>query len=91
MNLETIQNTGLAAACRAAGESCRPLGNCLCVERKGTIDLVTEAGFFVAEEAGAVVTDFSNIAFTVEKNEILASNGKIHMEMLSLMELDDNI
>ena len=51
----------------------------------------TAAGFLVAEEAGAVVTDFSNNPFTVDKNEILATNGKIHMEMLSLMELDDNI
>lgn len=45
------------------------------------------AGYLIAEEAGARVTDFSNRPFSVNKKEILASNGHIHAEMLSLLEL----
>jgi len=41
-----------------------------------------------AEEAGAVVTDFSNKPYTIDKKEILATNGKIHKEMLSLLKIE---
>lgn len=51
----------------------------------------TAAGFLIASEAGAAVTDFSDQPFTVEKKEILATNGKIHNEMLLLLELKDKI
>ncbi len=51
----------------------------------------TAAGMFIAREAGAVVTDFSDSSFSVEKNEVLATNGKIHNEMLSLLELQKNL
>jgi myo-inositol-1(or 4)-monophosphatase len=47
----------------------------------------TAAGMLVAREAGAVVTDFSNHHFTVDKKEILATNGRIHEAMLLLLEL----
>ena len=47
----------------------------------------TAAGMFIAKEAGGVVTDFSNNRFSVEKKEILATNGNIHKEMLSILEL----
>lgn len=47
----------------------------------------TAAGFLIAQEAGAVVTDFSDQPFTLDKKEILATNGRIHKEMLGLMEL----
>ncbi|MEE8551776.1 MAG: inositol monophosphatase family protein, partial [Desulfobacterales bacterium] len=47
----------------------------------------TAAGELIAREAGAVITDFSNKLFTIDKKEILATNGKIHKEMLSLLEL----
>ena len=49
----------------------------------------TAAGVLIAEEAGGVVTDFSNRPFTIDKKEILATNGKIHDEMLSLMKIKD--
>ncbi len=49
----------------------------------------TAAGELIAREAGAVITDFSNKQFTIDKKEILATNGKIHKEMLSLLELKD--
>lgn len=51
----------------------------------------TAAGMLIAKEAGCYVTDFSNNQFTVEKKEILATNGKIHEEMLSLLKLKDKI
>ena len=49
----------------------------------------TAAGALIAKEAGATVTDFSNKPFTVDKKEILATNGKIHKEMLLLLEIKD--
>jgi myo-inositol-1(or 4)-monophosphatase len=48
----------------------------------------TAAGMLIAREGGATVTDFTNTPFTVDANEILATNGKIHNEMLSLMEIN---
>ncbi len=47
----------------------------------------TAAGMLIAKEAGAVVTDFSNRPFTLDNREILATNGCIHTEMLSLLEI----
>ena len=49
----------------------------------------TAAGVLIAGEAGSVITDFSNKAFTVDHKEILASNGNIHQEMLALLDLKD--
>ena len=51
----------------------------------------TAAGELIAREAGAVITDFSNKPFTNDKKEILATNGKIHKEMLSLLELKNTV
>ena len=47
----------------------------------------TAAGELIAREAGAIITDFSNNPFTIDKKEILATNGIIHKEMLSLLQL----
>ncbi|MBA3027775.1 MAG: inositol monophosphatase [Desulfobacteraceae bacterium] len=47
----------------------------------------TAAGFLIAQESGATVTDFSNSPFFVEKKEILATNGKIHSQMVSLLTI----
>jgi myo-inositol-1(or 4)-monophosphatase len=51
----------------------------------------TAAGELIAREAGAIVTDFSNNPFTNDKSEILASNGKIHKEMISLLKIEDTV
>ncbi|MDY6792183.1 MAG: inositol monophosphatase family protein [Thermodesulfobacteriota bacterium] len=51
----------------------------------------TAAGTLIAQEAGAVVTDFSNRPFDIYQKEILATNGRIHNAMLSLLELKDKI
>jgi myo-inositol-1(or 4)-monophosphatase len=45
----------------------------------------TAAGFLIAKEAGATVTDFGDQPFTVDKQEILATNGLIHKEMLDIL------
>ena len=47
----------------------------------------TAAGELIAREAGATVTNFSNDPFTINDDEILATNGHIHSHMISLLEL----
>jgi myo-inositol-1(or 4)-monophosphatase len=47
----------------------------------------TAAGVLIASEAGAVITDFSNKPFRLDKNELVASNGNFHQEMISLLRL----
>ena len=49
----------------------------------------TAAGFLMVEEAGGSVTDFSNQPYWIDKKEILATNGKIHPQMLPLLKLQD--
>ena len=40
------------------------------------------AGFLIVEEAGGKVTDFTGTIFSPYQQQILATNGKIHVEML---------
>ncbi len=47
----------------------------------------TAAGTLIAREAGAEVTDFSGDFYSPDKKEILATNGNIHREMLSILTL----
>ncbi|MNC95536.1 Inositol-1-monophosphatase [compost metagenome] len=47
----------------------------------------TAAGGVIAEESGARITDFSGGPFSIYRKEILASNGRIHDEMLSVLKL----
>lgn len=47
----------------------------------------TAAGMLIAREAGALVTDFSGHASPLLTREILATNGRIHQEMLRLLKL----
>ena len=51
----------------------------------------TAAGDLIAREAGAIVTDFSNKPFTINQQEILVTNGRIHKEMLSLLTIEDTV
>ncbi len=46
----------------------------------------TAAGALIAEEAGARVTDFSGKPFTVDKKQILATNGHIHDDMCAILK-----
>ncbi len=45
------------------------------------------AAAVIAAEAGAMITDFANRPFAIDQKEILVTNGNIHQEMLSLLEL----
>ena len=42
----------------------------------------------IAREAGAVSTDFSGRPHTPDKKELLVSNGHIHREMLTLLDIE---
>ncbi len=89
--------------CLKASQGVRRLGSAaldLCFVACGRFDAFweqnlkswdTSAGALIASEAGAVITDFSNKLFTIDKKEILASNGKIHDEMLNLLELRNSV
>ncbi len=48
----------------------------------------TAAGSIIARESGARLTDFSNQPYSVDKKEILATNGRIHNEILSILEVE---
>ena len=43
------------------------------------------AGYLIVEEAGGKVTDFDGKKFSVYQHRILATNGKIHDEMLAVI------
>lgn len=45
----------------------------------------TAAGRVILEEAGGRVTDFSGVPFSIYTKEILASNGRLHGEMLAVL------
>ena len=47
----------------------------------------TAAGFLIVEEAGGKVTDFADQPYAIEKKEILATNCKIHPQMLPLLKI----
>jgi myo-inositol-1(or 4)-monophosphatase len=47
----------------------------------------TAAGSLIAVEAGGQVTTFSNQPFAVDQPEILATNGRVHGEMIELLKL----
>jgi myo-inositol-1(or 4)-monophosphatase len=43
------------------------------------------AGYLIVEEAGGKVTDFTGQEFSVYQHKVLATNGKIHDEMLQVI------
>lgn len=47
----------------------------------------TAAGYLIVKEAGGRVTDFKGGTFNIFSREILASNGKIHGEMVKVLNL----
>lgn len=84
--------------CLIASQGVRRLGSAaldLCYVACGRFDAFweqllnpwdTAAGFLIAREAGARVTDFNNQVYAPDRKEILATNGLIHSEMLDLMK-----
>jgi myo-inositol-1(or 4)-monophosphatase len=45
----------------------------------------TAAGIVIAREAGASVTDFADKPYDINKKEILATNGFIHQQLITLL------
>lgn len=48
----------------------------------------TAAGFLICEEARGKITDFSSRKFIIYGEEVLATNGKIHDEMIAVLSLE---
>ncbi len=91
------------ARCLAASQGVRRLGSAaldLCYVACGRFDGFweqnlkpwdTAAGLLIAREAGARVTDFVNREYSVENPQLLATNGKIHHQMLDLINPGDGL
>jgi myo-inositol-1(or 4)-monophosphatase len=47
----------------------------------------TAAGALIAEEAGAMITDFAGNPYTIDKKEILATNSHIHNDLKLILEI----
>ena len=89
------------SVCQNTSQGVRRLGSAaldICYVACGRFDAFWEqnlkpwdkaASAVIATEAGALITDFANRSFAINQNEILVSNGLIHQEMLSLLELSD--
>jgi myo-inositol-1(or 4)-monophosphatase len=89
------------SVCQNTSQGVRRLGSAaldICYVACGRFDAFWEqnlkpwdkaAAAVIATEAGALITDFTNRPFAINQNEILVSNGLIHQEMLSLLELPD--
>jgi myo-inositol-1(or 4)-monophosphatase len=43
------------------------------------------AGSLIVQEAGGMVSDFSGIRFSIHDQEIVANNGRIHQQMIEIM------
>ncbi|MBT8330736.1 MAG: inositol monophosphatase [Deltaproteobacteria bacterium] len=89
------------SVCQNTSQGVRRLGSAaldICYVACGRFDAFWEqnlkpwdkaAAAVIATEAGALISDFANRPFAINQNEILVSNGLIHQEMLSLLELSD--
>jgi myo-inositol-1(or 4)-monophosphatase len=87
------------ASCLKASQGMRRLGSAaldLCYVACGRFEGFWEqnlkpwdsaAGALIAAEAGATVTTFSNQPYKLGDQEILVTNGHIHSEMITLLEL----
>ena len=49
------------------------------------------AGLLLVEEAGGIVTDMGGKNYFIESPSILASNGRIHAEMMAILESESSI
>jgi myo-inositol-1(or 4)-monophosphatase len=86
------------AKCTLAARGVRRLGAAaldLCYVAAGRADAYWEgqlkpwdsaAGTLIAREAGAKVTDYRGADYTYDKDELLASNGLVHTQMLALLQ-----
>jgi myo-inositol-1(or 4)-monophosphatase len=88
------------AKCLAAAQGIRRLGSAaldLCHVACGRFDGFwednlkpwdTAAGMVIALEAGARITDFGGQPYNINQKQILATNGQIHSEMLTLLNIE---
>lgn len=86
------------ASCLSSAQGVRRLGAAaldLCYVACGRFEAFWEqnlkpwdaaAGWLIATEAGAVVSDFSGRPFHLASPELLATNGQIHSNMLALLQ-----
>jgi len=91
-NLDHFENLALKAqAIRRAGAAALDL----CYLAKGIFDGFwelklspwdTAAGSLMVKEAGGKVTDFSGKRFSIYQKNILATNGKIHTQMMNVLK-----
>lgn len=92
-NLDHFENFALRAqAIRRAGSAALDL----CYLAKGIFDGFwelklspwdTAAGILMVKEAGGKVTDFRGKKFSIYQKDILASNGKIHNQMIQVLRI----
>ncbi len=90
---------GRFGRCLTATQGVRRLGSAaldLCYVASGRFDGFweqhlkpwdTAAGFIVAAEAGARTTVFSGAPYSIDKDEIVSTNGAIHDELLNVLAL----
>lgn len=84
--------------CLTATQGVRRLGSAaldLCYVASGRFDGFweqhlkpwdTAAGYLVAAEAGARITNFSDTPYSVDADEIVCTNGAIHGDLINLLE-----
>ncbi len=80
-----------AQAVRRCGSAAMDLCNLACGRFDGFWELKlnpwdTAAASLIVTEAGGIVTDFAGNPYSIYKKEILASNGKLHEEMLGILK-----
>ena len=96
-NLDHFKNFALKAqAIRRAGAAALDL----CYLAKGIFDGFwelklspwdTAAGSLMVKEAGGKVTDFSGKRFSIYQKNILATNGKIHTQMITVLKMGKKV
>ncbi len=103
-NVHTIADTLMPrfSRCLSKAQGIRRLGSAaldLCFVACGRFDGFWEenlkpwdiaAGMLIAQEAGGSVTDFNGRPFHVDQQQILATNGHIHSDMVSLLTIEDD-
>jgi len=92
-NLDHFSNFAVRCqAIRRCGSAALDLCSVACGRADGFWELKlspwdTAAGALIVIEAGGCVTDFHNKRFDPGKKQVLASNGKIHKQMLEVLKL----
>lgn len=92
-NLNHFSNFAVRAqAVRRAGSAALDLAYLACGRFDGFWEFQlapwdSAAGVLLAQEAGGKVTDYKGNSIDIYKGEVLASNGKIHKEMLEVLNL----